>query len=112
MSDIATSQNAIDYAGEVLLRKGILVNVPTWQALDVVDKPQSRTHELCDLSLWIEIPEESLLLQALVKPNMPWAENHFQERVCGEPLNPGETYKEWPWYRGNVETHKEQGQFS
>jgi thymidylate synthase len=30
---------------------------------------------------------------------MPWAEDHFKERICGTPLNPGEQYKNWPWYK-------------
>src|SRR5690606_13014492 len=32
-----------------------------------------------------------------VRPNLPWADDHFLERVGGEPLNPGEEWKNWPW---------------
>lgn len=60
----------------------------------------------------VGIPQHRDELQNLIRPNLPWAEDHFQERVCGEPLNPGVQYKNWPWYRGNVETHKQPGQFS
>lgn len=38
-------------------------------------------------------------------PNMPWAEDHFAERICGYPINPGTQYKNWPW-ANYAEDHK------
>lgn len=32
-----------------------------------------------------------------VAPNLPWADDHFLERVGGEPLNPGVQWAKWPW---------------
>jgi hypothetical protein len=32
-----------------------------------------------------------------IKPNLPWADDHFLERVSGQPLNPGEQWKNWPY---------------
>lgn len=32
-----------------------------------------------------------------IAPNLPWADDHFLERVSGQPLNPGQTWKTWPW---------------
>lgn len=29
--------------------------------------------------------------------NVPWADDHFAERVGGEPLNPGVQWAKWPW---------------
>lgn len=98
--------------GRDLLESGSLVEVPTWQALDVKDKPQGRTWEVLNRAFSIEIPERSGTLADICKPNLPWAESQFQERVGGEPVNPGDTYQDWPYYKGNVEQHKEQGQFS
>jgi thymidylate synthase len=99
--------------GHALLDMGDRVEVPTWQSLDVRGKPQGTTVELENVVLqgWY-VPTTVEALQLKATPNLPWAENQFLERVAGKPLNPGETYKEWPWYRGNVEQHKEQGKFS
>lgn len=47
--------------------------------------------------------------------NMPWAEDHFLERVSGLPLNPGNEYKNWPYYKNNPSndtSRVENGQFS
>jgi hypothetical protein len=40
------------------------------------------------------------------KPQIPWAEDHFQERISGSPLNPGEQYKNWKFYKTNKENDK------
>lgn len=32
-----------------------------------------------------------------IRPNLPWADDHFLERVGGEPLNPGVQWANWPW---------------
>jgi thymidylate synthase len=72
-----------------------------------------RTYELENLSFeWYNIPNHLGVLQKEVGPNLPWAEDHFQERVSGDPLNPGEQYKNWPWYKQGVEDHKLDGKFS
>jgi hypothetical protein len=31
------------------------------------------------------------------RANIPWADDHFNERVGGEPLNPGKEWANWPW---------------
>ena len=33
----------------------------------------------------------------VIQPNLPWADDHFLERVGGEPLNPGVQWAKWPW---------------
>jgi hypothetical protein len=43
---------------------------------------------------------EGLVEQA--RPNLPWADEHFEERVCGLPLNPPPSHVNWPFaQRGN-----------
>lgn len=32
-----------------------------------------------------------------IKPNLPWADDHFAERIGGQPLNPGVQWANWPW---------------
>lgn len=86
------------------------VDTGHWQGLKGV--PHTQTRELQYKTFAYDIPESVEVLQQEVKPNLPWAEDHFQERVSGQPLNPGEQYKNWPWYRGGVEDHKKTGQFS
>jgi len=92
---------------EELLEKGEYVDTGHWQAIK--DVPQTKTVELRNESLVMPIESTVRELQSYCNPNLPWAEDHFLERVGGEPLNPGEQYKNWPWYRGNVPTHQTYG---
>lgn len=105
---------AVQELAEGLAQQGQWVNVPHWQSKDVSGTPLARTWELRNVVLDYPIPYEIEDLQDDINPNLPWAENHFQERVGGEPLNPGKQYKNWPWYKGNVEEHQTQNndQFS
>lgn len=34
-----------------------------------------------------------------IEPNLPWADDAFEERVGGQPVNPGVAWKNWPWAR-------------
>lgn len=91
------------------------VDTGHWQSLSGV--PQTKTIELTNVHLTFggdlkPLPATVEGLQGYFKPNLPWAEDHFQERVSGDPLNPGEQFRNWPWYRSGVEDHKARGQFS
>ncbi len=93
-----------------LLEEGRHVDTGRWQALKNV--PHTKTVELRGVTMQLPIDTGFEEWGANVSPNMPWAEDHFAERVSGAPLNPGEQYKNWPWYRGGVEDHKGDGTFS
>lgn len=81
-------------------------DVGEWQSLQ--GTPLDETREILHTRFEYCMPPKMDQLQEEVQPNLPWAEAQFKERVAGEPLNPGKTYKDWPWYKGNVETHQTQ----
>lgn len=70
-----------------------------WQGIDVSKRPEMRSHELVNVTIRVPLyGEECLKTYAeMIGPNLPWADVHFAERVCGEPLNPPPSYKIWPW---------------
>jgi hypothetical protein len=103
--DFYNFELAREFLRAQLLTHGEVVDVGEWQSIRG-DIPQARTLELQDVHFSISIAEDVRSLQHQVRPNLPWAEDHFQERVSRRPLNPGEEYKNWPWYRGNVEQHQ------
>lgn len=94
-----------------LLTVGKKVDTGHWQAVSNV--AQTRTIELQQVAFEMAIPPTRGSLASFVKPNLPWAEAHFQERVAGRPTNPGDQYMNWPWYKPDWEAQeKEQGKFS
>lgn len=65
--------------------QGVQANQDTRELMNVEVEVDLRGNE--DLDHWRE----------QIKPNLPWADDHFLERIGGEPLNPGEEWKRWPW---------------
>jgi hypothetical protein len=45
-------------------------------------------------------------------PSLPWADDHFLERVGGEPLNPGVEWANWPWGHSANKFRGAQGRFN
>lgn len=87
------------------------VHTARWQGQDVSKRPDMVSYELlnwrCEVGLdWMTMfgsdhswSNTALLgeIAKVIKPNLPWADEHFLERVGGEPLNPGVQWAHWPW---------------
>lgn len=84
---------AIQRAKDYLYNFGQVVKQEKWQSI----KSPDSTVELLNHSFGFIIPESLEKLQEEVKPNLPWAEDHFKERVGGEPLNPPPSAFNWPF---------------
>jgi len=91
---------AIRYAKDQLDLYGVDVNPGRWQGVPTLDKPDLITRELLNLTLEVPTDERLDLLADQIQPNLPWADDHFEERVSGVPTNPGEQYLNWPWWQG------------
>lgn len=89
------------------------VDVGEWHAMNVKGKLELVTRELRAVTFHTKMPDNRADAVIEYEPNIPWAELQFQERVSGEPLNPGESYKEWPWQSAMTRhTEKDAGKFS
>ena len=74
------------------------VHTGTWQGVDISKKSEAQMMELLNVSFAIEVGNRSLeVLGRATGANLPWAEDHFRERVCGQPINPGVEWANWPW---------------
>lgn len=99
---------AIKLTANILTTKGYEVKTEKWQG---VENPPAMWEAL-NVTVQAGMPHSIKLLANQCQPNLPWAEDHFQERVQGTPLNPGEQYKNWPFYKRDDEMRSERGQFS
>jgi hypothetical protein len=89
---------AIDYALDQMRLRSLLVHRGKWQGIDVSRKPDAATHELHHFTMKVPMVLKELgFYRREIKPNLPWADNHFEERVDGNPLNPGKEWRNWPW---------------
>ena len=84
-----------------------LVEATRWQS---VKAPQPML-ELLNYSLMLDCSESEDLdfYRRELLPNLPWADRHFEdERVSGDPVNPGKTWRIWPYSR-SADTHRREG---
>lgn len=106
-------QRAIRDIENMMKNEGVLVPPTFWQGADVRDKPEMGTYEMQNVCFSVntsQLTHDELVEQ--IGPDMPWAEDHFQERVGGEPLNPGEQWKHWPYAHKADTFRDEHGQFN
>ena len=90
---------AIRQAGYQLQFRSNLVHSARWQGSDISDKPEMATHEVAHCSFGVQLDqiEDLDVYRNNIKPNLPWADDHFLERVCGSPINPGIEWRNWPY---------------
>jgi len=86
---------SIKSAKSLLKQKGLVRPSKKWQGIE----PPAKLWETFDVFLNMEMPLGIRELTIETNADLPWAEDHFQERICGKPLNPGKQYKNWPYYR-------------
>jgi hypothetical protein len=99
MRTYANFERAIESIGDLMRVMSYEVKGARWQSIDVSTKPEMRMKEVLNVSFQVMTQgiEEPTYYHNDIQPNYPWAEDHFQERVAGQPLNPGEQWKNWPW---------------
>ena len=88
-----------------------IIHTDRWQQLDISQSAAHGTHELLNVSIWYDMPEFADEAQRYMKPDLPWAEAHFQERVGGKPINPGVEHANWPHHAGEDQLHLKGGKY-
>ncbi len=93
-----TLSQAIDFTMDRMRNEGEIVHTEKWQGFDIKENPSAKMVEIINHSFSAPINTFNLLrLQNQIRPNIPWADDHFEERMCGAPINPGKEWANWPW---------------
>jgi hypothetical protein len=115
---LSNFNEAVDAARAQLLYSGERVDTGRWQGVPTEGKPDLVTQEVLNLSLEVpvarRVPHPQLIdyLADEIRPNLPWADEHFEERVGGVPMNPDPSHERWPWWKGQDDSTKKGGKFS
>lgn len=89
-----------------------VVHTERWQGLDIRKRPEAQMREVIGWDFRVPVGNISLEeLQRQLEPNLPWADEHFSERVCGYPMNPGESWKNWPFAHSADKFRDNKGRF-
>ena len=90
--------HATQHLNALLSTEAVLMHRGTWQGIDVQKKPEMGAYELNHQLIQVKLGPAMLdHYRDDIKPNLPWADDHFLERVGGNPLNPGKEWRNWPW---------------
>ena len=69
-----------------------------WQGADIAKNPSFKAYEVLHVHIMAPFMGTDLqYYREQINPNLPWADDHFEERVSGLPLNPGDEWRRWPW---------------
>lgn len=91
---------AINRAKKLMQQTAVEVHPARWQGMDVSKKPEMVSYEILNFNFTAPLERIDLeYYQRQCEPNLPWADDHFKERVSGVPLNPGTEWRNWPWSR-------------
>jgi len=115
---------AIEQASYYLQYRSNVVHSARWQGADIANRPEMATHEVTHVSFCVNMGAMTVpatpgisvggdigVLAEDIKPNLPWADNHFEERVSGAPMNPGTEWANWP-YGKSAASFLEDGKFN
>ena len=91
-----------------LLNHGYVVQTERWQGIPSPDD----MWETMNTSFQMFIPHTLEELRDEVRPNLPWADDHFEERISGKPLNPPPSNEWWPFNQKKNEEFKKEEKFS
>ena len=88
-----TAQQMYDYSYEVHTEK--------WQGKEIKHDPKYTMIETLNLSFSCQMSPDIKEIGEQIKPNFAWADEHFEERVSGLPLNPPPSHVRWPYAQKN-----------
>lgn len=87
------------------------VYVGEWQSQRDVTGANT-TYEILNASFQMPMPDFPSEAARVTGANLPWAEDHFRERVSGKPLNPPPSNAWWPFNVNGNALHKLEEKFS
>lgn len=91
-----------DNKKDIIIRKAGI-----WQGIDSYKDMNMLI--IRDVNYTANILDSVSIMADLIRPDLEWCNLHFEERVSGEPLNPGESYKIWPYAKFTDETFLKPG---
>ena len=90
-----TAQQMYDYSYEVHTEK--------WQGKEIKHDPKYTMIETLNLSFSCQMSPDIKEIGEQINPNFAWADEHFEERVSGLPLNPPPSHVRWTYAQKNNE---------
>ena len=81
---------------KMLIKEAPIVHSERWQGVKIAGNPMMACREITHASFRVNLPTENLdHYREDTGAEMPWSDDHFEERVSGYPMNPGTEWMNW-----------------
>lgn len=112
MKSFGNFKDAINWTKKKMNDYCYQVHTERWQGKTIKDDDKFAMVEILNHSFTCTINGNIKSLVDEIKPNLPWADDHFEERVGGKPLNPPPSHEWWPFAQKNNEEFGGKTKFS
>ena len=93
--------DAIDWTKRTMYDYCYEVHTEKWQGKEIKEDDRFKMIEILLHSFSCAIDPDIKELVKQISPNLPWADDHFKERVSGIPYNPPPSHEWWPFAQKN-----------
>ena len=94
-------KDVIEWTSEKMYDSCYEVHTEKWQGKDIKQDDRFAMIEILNHSFTCQVSPNLDVLREQIRPNVAWADEHFQERVGGIPLNPPPSHQRWPYAQKN-----------
>ena len=101
MKKFGRFNDVIRWTAEQMYDYSYVVHTEKWQAKEIKHDPRYAMIETLNLSFSCQMNPDLKVIGDQIKPNFDWADEHFEERVGGLPLNPPPSHVRWPYAQKN-----------
>jgi hypothetical protein len=101
MKKFGNFKDVINWTSQQMYDLSYVVHTEKWQGKDIKSDPKYSMIEILNHSFTCQINTDLEGLKDQIKPNVAWADEHFEERVSGSPLNPPPSHERWPYAQKN-----------
>ena len=101
MKKFGDFKDVIKWTSDQLHDYSYIVHTEKWQGKEIKHDPKYAMIETLNLSFSCQMNPALSVIRDQIKPNITWADEHFEERVSGLPLNPPPSHERWPYAQKN-----------
>jgi hypothetical protein len=101
MKKFGNFSDVINWTADQLHDYSYVIHTEKWQGKEIKHDPKYSMIETLNLSFSCQINPSIEELIKQIRPNVSWADEHFGERVGGQPLNPPPSHERWPYAQKN-----------
>ena len=101
MKKFGRFNDVIKWAAQQMYDYSYEVHTEKWQGKEIKHDPKYTMIETLNLSFSCQMSSHLKEIGEQIKPNFAWADEHFEERVSGLPLNPPPSHVRWPYAQKN-----------